>query len=58
MSAEDAARLGVFVHGLAGDMASKERGEAGIIAGDLADHLPTILREIPYTDEEPAIRIR
>ncbi|HXV75134.1 MAG TPA: NAD(P)H-hydrate dehydratase, partial [Candidatus Polarisedimenticolaceae bacterium] len=40
MSAWDAARLAVFVHGAAGDRAAHERGEDGMIAGDLLDRLP------------------
>jgi NAD(P)H-hydrate epimerase len=55
---EDAARLGVFVHGLAGDIAARERGQAGIIAGDLADVLPRTLAALPDSDEEPFFRIR
>jgi len=55
---EDAARLGVFVHGLAGDSCASERGQAGIIAGDLADALPRTLAGLPGWDEEPFFRIR
>ena len=55
---EDAARLGVFVHGLAGDLCARERGQAGIIAGDLADALPRTLAGLPDSDEEPFFRIR
>jgi NAD(P)H-hydrate epimerase len=55
---EDAARLGVFVHGLSGDLCARERGQAGIIAGDLADALPGTLAGLPDSDEEPFFRIR
>lgn len=37
----DAVVLGCFVHGMAGDMAKDEKGEMGMMAGD-------ILRAIPY----------
>jgi NAD(P)H-hydrate epimerase len=36
----DAARLGVHVHGLAGDLAADELGQVSLIAGDLIDYLP------------------
>jgi ADP-dependent NAD(P)H-hydrate dehydratase len=36
----DAAQLGVFIHGLAGDIARDQNGEIGLIAGDLVDALP------------------
>jgi NAD(P)H-hydrate epimerase len=39
MPAFEAAQLGVHWHGLAGDLAAKARGEAGLIATDLLDHL-------------------
>jgi ADP-dependent NAD(P)H-hydrate dehydratase len=40
LPAYEAAQLGVFVHGLAGDIARDHHGEVGMIAGDLVDALP------------------
>jgi len=42
----DAAILGVYVHGLAGDLAAKTCGEAGMIAGDVLHHLPRAIQEL------------
>ena len=36
----DAARLGVYLHGLAGDLAAEETGEVSLIASDLIAWLP------------------
>ena len=36
----DAARLGVYLHGLAGEAVSDRIGDAGLLAGDLPDALP------------------
>jgi ADP-dependent NAD(P)H-hydrate dehydratase len=36
----EAAQLGVFIHGLAGDIARDQNGETGLIAGDIVDALP------------------
>lgn len=36
----EAAQLGVYVHGLAGDIARDHDGETGMIAGDIVDALP------------------
>jgi NAD(P)H-hydrate epimerase len=40
MSPFDAARLGVHVHGLAGDLAAAELGQVSLIASDLVEYLP------------------
>ena len=36
----EAAQLGVYAHGLAGDIARDQNGEVGLIAGDIVDALP------------------
>jgi len=36
----EAARLGVHMHGLAGDLAAEELGQTSLIASDLIDFLP------------------
>ena len=36
----DASQLGVYIHGLAGDIASKKKGEVSMIASDILDCLP------------------
>jgi NAD(P)H-hydrate epimerase len=42
----DAARFGVFIHGLAGDLAAKKIGEVSLTAGDLLDFLPAAIRKV------------
>jgi NAD(P)H-hydrate epimerase len=42
----DAARFAVFAHGLAGDLAAREVGPVGLIAGDVATRLPRALAMI------------
>ena len=40
----DAARLGVYLHGLAGDLAAADRGQIGLIASDIVDRIPQAIR--------------
>lgn len=47
----DAARLGVYLHGWAGDLAAATRGQAGLIAGDLIDQLPQAIMALQQTTE-------
>ena len=41
-----AARAGVYLHGLAGDLAARETGPEGLLAGDLLAHLPAAIRAL------------
>jgi ADP-dependent NAD(P)H-hydrate dehydratase / NAD(P)H-hydrate epimerase len=43
---EQASRLGVFLHGLAGDLAAAEIGEVGFLAGDLIHRLPAAISQV------------
>ena len=40
-----AAVSGVYIHSSAGDMAAKKLGEHGMIAGDILDNIPYVIRE-------------
>ena len=43
---EDAAALGVYLHGLAGQRVRAEIGDAGMLAGDLLPELPRAIRDL------------
>jgi len=42
----DAARLGAWVHGRAGSLATSDLSPVSVAAGDVADHLPAAFREL------------
>ncbi|MDE6018226.1 MAG: NAD(P)H-hydrate dehydratase [Muribaculaceae bacterium] len=43
---ENAATLGVYIHGLAGDIASEEIGEYGVVASDISDRLGRAIKAV------------
>lgn len=43
---EHAATVGVYIHGLAGDMAAEEKGEIGMTAMDIADNVGRAVRKV------------
>lgn len=45
-SEEHACLLGVYLHGLAGDIAASKLGKESLIASDIIDHLPMAFRSI------------
>lgn len=45
-SAEETAIMGVYLHGLAGDLAAREKGLSSLIAGDLIDFLPAAFKKL------------
>lgn len=48
LPAFEASQLGVYAHGLAGDIARDQNGEIGMIAGDVVDALPDAFQHISH----------
>ena len=46
----DAAALGGYLHGAAGEQARRTMGEAGVIPSDLPDRLPGLMRDLRTGD--------
>jgi len=49
----DAARFGVYLHGLSGDLAARARGEVSLVAGDLIEFFPRALKQV-FPPKAPA----
>lgn len=47
---EEAAVLGVYLHGLAGDLASAQRSPESLVAGDITELLGKAFRQLSYND--------
>lgn len=45
MKGEDAAPLGVYLHGLCGDAAAIKKGKASLMASDILEEIPFLLKE-------------
>ncbi len=46
LSPQQACNAGVYIHGLAGDLAVLEKGEMAMMAGDLLEFIPTALKQL------------
>jgi NAD(P)H-hydrate epimerase len=46
LSLYDATIVGAYIHGLGGEIAAREIGDAGVVAGDLLKRLPVAMRQV------------
>ena len=53
LSLRKAVRMGVFMHGLSGDLSATDKGEDGITAQDIMDYLPVSIKY--YRENYPNI---
>lgn len=54
MDMASAVKVGVYLHGLAGDLAAKEVGMTGMIAGDLIARIPAAIRCLERNPHAPS----
>ncbi|HET6947628.1 MAG TPA: NAD(P)H-hydrate dehydratase [bacterium] len=53
----DAAWMGAFLHGLAADLIAEERGMVGMLASEVADHLPLAIARVQAGSAPERIRV-
>jgi NAD(P)H-hydrate epimerase len=46
LSCFEAAKIGVYLHGFAGDLAAKDRTQLGLIASDIIEYLPKAIKKL------------
>ena len=51
LAVEDALKLGVYLHGFAGDLVATEKGEIGMIASDIIEISPRAIKTLKGTQE-------
>jgi NAD(P)H-hydrate epimerase len=42
----ESSKFAVYVHGLAGEMSEKEKGSSGVIASDIVENIPFVIRRL------------
>ena len=53
----EAAQSGVYLHGLAGDLAAETFGHAGLLAGDLLQYLPRAIMHVLHAGDRAPISV-
>ncbi len=53
----EAAQSGVYLHGLAGDLAAEEYGYAGLMAGDLLQYLPRAISHVLHAGDRTPVSV-
>ncbi len=53
LSIKNAVKMGVFIHGLSGDLSANDKGEDGITAQDIMDYIPISIKS--YRENYPDI---
>jgi NAD(P)H-hydrate epimerase len=56
LDVEAACKLGVYLHGLAGDLAESDEGEVSLIAGDIISHMGEAILELTARRKKSASR--
>jgi len=63
MPVMEAATAGVYIHGMAADLMAEEMGDVGVIAGDLPDAIPRLIKSLksgewPLKKKQPVVDYR